>query len=150
MIKNRLKLSTQLSLCIMLMAAPIFMFSLGILYYHSRILIHQEVAKYSMNMLNTTMHRVRTFMGTIETAANTNTWMVEQNFRPDSLLSISRRIVRLNRHVNGCSITAEPDMFPEAGRYFSAYTIRQRLDGDGRGDTIITQREAEYDYNEQV
>lgn len=150
MIKNRLKLSTQLSLGIMLLAAPIFILSLGILYKHSQSLIHEEVAKYSMNMLNTTMHRVRTFMGTIETAANSNTWMVEENFRPDSLLSISRRIVRLNRHVNGCSITAEPDMFPEAGRYFSAYTIRQSQEDNGRGDTIITEREAEYNYYEQV
>lgn len=148
MIKNRLKLSTQLSLGILLFAAPIFILSIGVLYQQSRNLIHEEVARHSMNMLNTTMHRARTFIGTIETAANSNTWLVEENFRPDSLLSISRRIVRLNRHVNGCSITAEPDMFPEYGRYFSAYTIRQRQEGTA-GDTIITEREAEYNYYEK-
>ena len=153
MIKNRLRLSTQLTLGIMLMAIPIFILSLGFLYYQSRLLIHKEVTRYTMSMLNATMLRVRTFMGTIETAANSNVWKVEESFRPDSLLSYSRRVVQLNRHVHGCSITAEPDMFPQYGRYFSAYTIRQRRSDDykaGVTDTIITQREAEYNYYEKV
>ena len=151
MLKNRLRLSTQLSLGIMLIAAPIFILSLGVLYNQSRNQIHEEVSQYSMNTLKTTIHRVRTFMGTIETAANSNTWIVEENFCPEALMDISRRIVRLNRHVNGCSITAEPDMFPEYGRFFSAYTIRKSREGAaGTGDTIITEREAEYNYYEKV
>ena len=148
MIKNRLKLHTQLSLGILLMAAPIFVLTLGTVYYQSRQQIHYEVSQHLMNMLNTTMHRVRTYMSTIETAANSNVWMLEENFHPDTLMSVSRRVVRLNSHVNGCSVTAEPDMFPSYGRYFSAYTIRERQAGADT-DTIITEREAEYNYYEK-
>ena len=82
-------------------------------------------------MLNTTVQRVRNYMTTIETATESNTWLVKENFHPDSLLSITRRIVMLNSHVNSCSITAAPDVLPQYGRYFSAYSVRQ-------GDTIIT------------
>lgn len=149
MIKNRLKLSAQLSLGILLVAAPIFILSLRILYNQSQRQIHDEVSRHMMSMLSTTIHRVRTYMSTIETAANTNAWMLEENFHPDSLLSVSRRVVQLNSHVNGCSVTAEPDMFPQYGGFFSAYTIRQRRPG-GDTDTIITQREGVYDYFEKV
>ena len=49
----------------------------------------------------------------------------------------------LNHNVNGCSITTEPDMFPQYGRYFSAYSVKD-------GDTVITAREAEYEYFDKV
>ena len=142
---HRLKsrLSTKLALSIVLLAVPIFVLALGILFTQSRQYIRQEATKRANSTLNTTMQRVRNYMSAVETATNSTAWLVEENFTPDSLMSISRRIVRLNRHVNGCSITAEPDMFPQYGRYFSAYTIRSN-------DTILTEREAEYDYYEKV
>jgi hypothetical protein len=99
--------------------------------------------EHANSVLNTKLQRVRNFMSTVETATNTCAWLAEESFKPDSLLSISRRIVMLNSHVSGCSITAEPDMFPQLGRYFSAYTVRE-------GDSIISAREAEYDYYEKV
>lgn len=142
---NKLKrhLSAKLSLGILVLAVPMFILVLGILYLQSRYIIRQEATKRAGSALNTTVQRVRNYMTIVETATNANTWLVEENFTPDSLLSISRRIVQLNRYVNGCSITAEPDMFPQYGRYFSAYTIREN-------DTIMTAREAEYDYYEKV
>lgn len=68
--KNRRKLSRELILGVMLMATPVFILSLGILYWRSNNLIHQEVTDSTHSMLNTTLHRVRTYMGIIETAAN--------------------------------------------------------------------------------
>ena len=113
--KNRWKLSRELILGVMLMATPVFILSLGILYWRSNNLIHQEVTDCTHSMLNTTLHRVRTYMGTIETAANSNAWMLEENFRPDSLQSVSNRIVRLNDPVISSSVFAVPDMFREYG-----------------------------------
>jgi len=83
--------------------------------------------------------RVASLLGTIETAANSNAWLVTDQLRPDSLLALSRRVVLLNANINGCSISTEPGIFPKYGRYFSAYTIRD-------GDSIITVREAPYEY----
>ena len=142
---NRLQnhLSTKLGIGVVLMAVPIFILALGLLFVQSRSFIRHEAMERANSVLNTTMQRVRNYMAAIETATNANLWSIEENFNPDSLLSISRRVVMFNRHVNGCSITAEPDMFPQCGRYFSAYTIREN-------DTIITAREAAYNYYEKL
>ena len=136
-------LSMKLSLGILLLAAPLFVLSLGILYLQSRYFIHEEANDRAVSVLNTTMQRVRNYMATVETATNSNLWLVEENFHPDSLLALSRRIVQLNSHVNGCSISGEPYVFPECGRYFSVYTANQ-------GDTIISIREPDYEYFEKV
>ena len=138
-IGNRLGLSSKLNLSILVMAIPIFLLSMGLLFLQSRNDIFQEGEQSAFSALNTSMQQVRKYMLAVETATNSNLWLIEENFQPDSLLAISNRIVRLNIHVSGCSITAEPNMFPSVGRYFSAYTIRE-------GDSIVTQREAEYDY----
>ena len=138
-IGNRLGLSSKLNLSILVMAIPIFLLSMGLLFLKSRNDIFQEGEQSAFSALNTSMQQVRKYMLAVETATNSNLWLIEENFQPDSLLAISNRIVRLNIHVSGCSITAEPNMFPSVGRYFSAYTIRE-------GDSIVTQREAEYDY----
>ena len=133
------KLSTQLSFDIMLMAVPIFILSLGMLFKQSGILVHQKVEECSHSILNTEVQRVRVFMGTIETAANSNVWMLEENFRPDSLQSVSNRIVRLNTPVISSSVFVVPDMFKEYGHGFSLYTVNQ-------GGTVKTYCEPEYNY----
>ena len=138
----RRSLAMKLSLGILLMAVPIFLLALGIMFFQSRRFIRMEAMERANSALNTTLQRVRVYMGAIETATNSCEWLVEEDFQPDKLLELSNRIVRLNRHANGCSITAEPEMFPQYGRYFSAYSIRN-------GDSIETVREAEYEYFEK-
>ena len=132
-------MSSKLSLSIVLMAAPIFVIALGILFFQSRQFIRQEAEEHATSVLNTTTQRVRNYMSAVETATNANTWFVEHYFQTDSLLAISRRIVTMNRHVYACGISAEPDMFPQYGRHFSVYTIDQ-------GDAIVSLREPAYDY----
>ena len=131
-------LATKLMVSILLMAIPIFLISMGLVFVQSQKAIHQEAQERAVSTLNTTMQRLRNHMTIVETAANSSTWYAIEHFNPDSLLALTNRIVRLNRHVNGCSITAEPDMFPAIGR-FSAYTVQE-------GDSVLTKREADYDY----
>jgi signal transduction histidine kinase len=69
--------------------------------------------------------------------------MVEQQFQPEQILDFTSRIVRLNPHIDGCSISAEPNMFKKYGRYFSAYTVRET-------DTITTVIEEEYEYFQKI
>lgn len=146
----RQSLSLKLSLGILLLAMPIFVITLGVLFKYSRNLVRQEAVKRATSTLNTTSLRVAGYMKTIEDATNSNAWIIEQNFRPDTLLHFSRLIVMLNNNVGGCSITAAPDAFPEHGRYFSAYSVRlpkQTAQADSlREDSIATVLEAEYDY----
>ena len=137
------KMAPRLSLGIVLMAAPIFVLALGILYFQSRRYIHMEASERANSILNTTTQRVRNYMSAVETATNSNIWYAEEYFHPDSLLSLTRRIVTMNRHVNGCSISAEPEVFPQQGRYFSVYTADV-------GDTIVSVREPAYEYFDKV
>ena len=134
MIKIKDSLATKLGMSILLMAIPIFLISMGLVFMQSREAIHEEAMERANSTLNTTTQRIRNYLTTLETATNSNAWYAEKYFEPDSLLSLTHRIVRLNSHVNGCSITAEPNMFPKYGHNFSAYTVRE-------GDSILTQRE---------
>ena len=110
------RLSNKLSINIMLLAAPVFIISLGLFYLQSRYLIRKEAIERSNSILHTTVQRVSNYMRTIEVSTNANAWLLEENFRPDSLQSISQRIVQLNPHIISCSVSAIPDMFPQYGQ----------------------------------
>ena len=140
-------LAKELSFNIVLMAAPIFVLALGALFMQSRYFIRQEASERATSLLNTTLQRLRNYMSTIETSTNANTWLLEESFNPDTLLAVSHRIVNLNRHVHSCSISAEPDAFPQYGRYFSVYTTHITSKGI---DTIVTVREPDYEYFDRL
>ena len=139
----RKSFSTKLSLGILLMSVTIFVVSLGVLFTQSRHIIRNEAVGRANAVLNTTMQRITRNLMTIENATNSYSWMIERSFQPESLLDFTSRMVRLNPHIDGCSISAEPDMFKKYGRYFSAYTVR-------KPDTITTVVEQEYDYFHKI
>ena len=133
----------KLSLGILLMAVPIFILSLGILFVQSRNNVKKEAMEHANSVLNTAIQRVVRFMNNVETATDINDWEVTENLNPDSLLAYSRFIVMLNGNIDGCSISTEPNVFPKYGRYFSAYTVREK-------DTVTTVIEEEYEYFEKI
>jgi len=132
-------LSRKLSINIILLAVPIFVLSLGIFYLQSRYLIRQEAIERSNSILRTVIQRVSNYMGSIEAPTNANARLLEQHFTPDSLESISRRIVMLNPRILSCTVSIVPDMFPQYGRQFSVYTVND----DGK---ISTVRETDFNY----
>lgn len=139
----RESLALKLDITVLVLSVLIFALSLGVLYQHSGNAIKEEALQRATILLHTTAQRLASLLGTIETATTATSWMITESWQPDSLLALSRRVVTLNANVNGCSITAEPDEFPQLGRYFSAYTIRQ-------GDSIVTVREKPYNYYEKA
>lgn len=138
----RRSLATKLSVGILLMAVPLFVITLGVLFLQSRYLIRKEAQERAATILNTTLLSVRSSMSAVETATDANTWIFLEQFHPDSLLAFTRRIVFMNSHVHGCSFSAEPDVFPQCGRYYSVYTVR-------KGDTIMSERETPWEYFDQ-
>ena len=139
----RQSLSWKLSLGILLMAMPIFVLSIGILFQQSKEQVKQEATKHATSVLNTTMQRIHRYMNIIETATDINDWEVTTHLNPDSILAYSRFIVMLNGQIDGCSISTEPNTFPKYGRNFSAYTVRE-------GDSVTTVIEEPYEYFEKV
>ena len=143
MFNIRKSFSAKLSLGLLLLAVPIFLLSLGVLFTQSRHMIRVAAVGRANSVLSVTTERIGRYLMTIETATNSSCWLIERSFEPDSILAFTNRIVRLNPHVDGCSVSAEPDMFPSEGRHFSAYTVRE-------DDTITTVKEAEYEYFDRV
>jgi signal transduction histidine kinase len=140
--KIRHSLSLKLSLSVVLLAVVVFVVTLGVMFVQSRFMLRKDATERVTSLLNNTVLRVNSYMNTVETATNSNGWMAQEFLNPDSLLSFSHRVVLLNSHVCGCSITTEPDVFPQQGP-FSAYSIRE-------GDSIITIKEAAYEYYDQI
>ena len=135
MIKPQKSLSRKLSVTIILMAVPIFVLAMGIFYFWSRELYHQKSAERVFSIQRTAMQRIVKYMGAVETAAKSNSWLLEEYFTPDSLQSIAYRIVARNRSIISCSVGTEPDMFPQKVRYFSVYSFNN-------GDTIYSVSES--------
>ena len=67
-IGNRLGLSSKLNLSILVMAIPIFLLSMGLLFLKSRNDIYQEGEQSAFSALNTSMQHVRKYMMAVETA----------------------------------------------------------------------------------
>lgn len=139
----RHSLASKLTLSILLLTVPVFVVSLGILFTQSRAIVRQEAQQRAASVLNTTTQRLYRHLETIETATNVNAWLITEHLQPDSLLALTRLITLLNGNVDGCSITTEPGLFPQYGRYFSAYSVRQ-------GDSVVTEREKPYEYFDKV
>ena len=143
MLNIRKSFSRKLSFGILVLAVPIFILSLGVLFTQLRHMIRMEAVGRVSSVLNSTMHQLHRNLTTIENATNANVWQVERVFDPDSLITYCRRIVLMNPHIDGCSISAEPNVFPKYGRYFSVYTIRDK-------DTIMTEIEQKYEYFDRI
>ena len=142
MSKVRRTFSKRLSRTILILAIPLFVLSLGVFYKNTNRLLHKEAVQRSHTILSTTTQLVVNYLSSIESAARSNLWMLEENFNPDSLAIISHRIVSLNKSVLSCSVAAEPNTFPQYGENFSVYSVND-------GDSIRTELEPEFEYFEK-
>ena len=143
MSKTSQKLSRRLSLGITLLAVPIFIGTLGILFLQSSRLIRLEATERTSSILNKTTLDVRHFMNTIEVSTDANAWLLEENLTPDSIESISHRILKMNPNILSLSVSTEPDVLPQFGPHFSVYTVRD-------ANMINSYRETEYAYYDKL
>lgn len=146
----RKSLSTRLCLDILPIVMLVFTLSLGFLYWQSRNIIRQEAIDEASHVLDNTALRVKGHMLELETATRNILWLVNINHEQDSLLKYSHRIVANHPHINGCSITMEPDYYPGEQYGFSAYSVRLDNDDSSNKDSVVTVREADYDYYSKV
>ena len=140
----RRKLSLKLTFGIMLFLIAIFVVSLGILFMRSRQLVREEAMERAEQELDNVVMRVNGMMNEVETATMTARWhLTDDNLQPDSLLNFARRIVAMNPNFDGCSISTEPNYFPQIGRYFSVYAYH-------KGDSVVSKTEDPYEYFDKV
>ena len=147
----RQSLSTRLSFDILLIVVIVFSLSLGFLYWQSRNIIREEAIDEASHVLDNTALRVKGYMVEVETATRNIIWLVNlHNHVQDSLLKYTHRIVANHPNTNGCSITMEPDFYPGDKYGFSAYSVRLDEEPSSGKDSVVTVREAEYNYYDKV
>ena len=144
-------LSTRLCIDILLVVVLVFSLSLGFLYWQSRYIIREEAIDEASHVLDNTALRVKGYMVEVETATRNILWLVNlHTFDQDSLLKYTHRIVANHPNTNGCSITMEPDFYPGDTYGFSAYSVRLEEYSTPEKDSVVTVREADYNYYDKV
>ena len=147
----RQSLSTRLCLNILFVVVLVFSLSLGFLYWQSRNIIHEEAIDEASHVLDNTALRVKGYMVEVETATRNILWLVNLHTHDqDSLLKYTHRIVANHPNTNGCSITMEPDFYPGEKYGFSAYSVRLDEFSTPEKDSVVTVREADYNYYDKV
>ena len=133
-------ISTRLSLWTVVFAALVFNLSLALVAIRSRDTIRQEAVKTANQVLDNTVLRTNYILEDVESLADNLEWLIYKDIdNPDAMLELSRNIVLNNTFLNGCSISFEPDFYPQKGRYFSAYS-------NNNGRYVYTMQEGSDDY----
>jgi signal transduction histidine kinase len=126
MIAIRRSFSAKVILWVLLIAVPVFLASVGVLFWQSHKLIRAEAVERATGVLNGAMHRINRHLITAETATNTNAWMVEQSLNADSLLSFTIRITITNPFTDGCAISTEPGVIPQYPEGFMGVSFNDK------------------------
>lgn len=126
MTRIRLSFSTKVSLWVLLFSVPLFLASVGVLFWQSHKMIRNEAVHRASDVLVGAMHRINRYLITAQTATNSNAWLVEQSLRADSLLSFTNRITTTNPYTDGCAISTEPGTIPGHPDGFMAVSFNDK------------------------
>jgi len=139
----RQRLSLRLGLVIVLTITVAFLLLFNILFYRCRRFIQRAAIEHATQLLDNTAERITGIMDETETVTRFMALATPNHLKPDSLLVFTHRTLSENPFLMGFAISMEPYFFPEMGRYFSAYSLRQ-------GDSITTVREGPFEYFDAV
>jgi sigma-B regulation protein RsbU (phosphoserine phosphatase) len=137
------RLSLRLGLLIVLIIMVVFSLLFDFLFYRCKQLVRQVAIDKAVQLLDNTAERINGIMDETEIVTNYMATFTPQYLHPDSLLSFTHRTVANHSFLTGFAISMEPYYFPEMGRYYSAYSLREN-------DTISTVREGPFEYFEKI
>lgn len=139
----RQRLSLRLGLLIVCIVTVAFALLFDFLFYRCKRYVQRTALEHATQLLDNTTERINGIMEETELVTNFMAATTPRHLHPDSLLAFSRRTVQENTFLTGLAISMEPDFFPEMGRYFSAYSLR-----DWDTDSITTVCEGPFEYFE--
>ena len=137
------RLSLRLGLLIVLIITVMFSLLFDFLFYRCKYYVRQAAIERAVQLLDNTAERINGIMDETEAVTNYMARYTPRHLHPDSLLVFTRRTIIDYPFLTGFAISMEPYYFPEMGRYYSAYTVRQN-------DTITTVREGPFEYFEKI
>ena len=138
-------LSLRLGLIIVIIVTVVFSLLFDYLFFRCKRFIQNAAIERATQLLDNTAERINGIMDETELITNFMATTTPRHLNPDSLLVFTRRTVQENDFLTGFAISMEPDYFPEMGRYFSAYSLRDR-----ETDSITTVREGPFEYFDAV
>lgn len=137
------RLSIRLGLLIVLIITVVFSLLFDFLFYRCKYYVRQAAIERAAQLLDNTAERINGIIDETEVVTNYMAMYTPRHLHPDSLLAITHRTVADHSFLTGFAISMEPYYFPEMGRYFSAYSLREN-------DTISTVREGPFEYFEKI
>ena len=137
------RLSIRLGLLTVLIISVVFSLLFDFLFYRCKYYVRQAAIEKAVQLLDNTAERINGIMDETEVVTNYMAMYTPRHLHPDSLLAITHRTVADHSFLTGFAISMEPYYFPEMGRYFSAYSLREN-------DTISTVREGPFEYFEKI
>ena len=143
----RERLSLRLGFVIVLIITVVFTLLFGFLFYRCKRYIQRVAIVRATQLLDNTVVRINGIMDETELVTNHLAQTTSHHLHPDSLLVFTRRAIIENPFLTGMAISMEPNYFPEMGRYYSAYSLRDR---SSDVDSITTVREGPFEYFEAV
>ena len=143
----RQHLSLRLGLLIVLIVTVVFSLLFSYLLSRCRKFIQNAAIEHATQLLDNTAEHINGIMDETELVTNFMATTIPHHLHPDSLLTFTRRAIVENPFLTGMAISMEPNFFPEKGRYYSAYSLRDRTPGS---DSITTVREGPFEYFDAV
>ena len=137
------RLSIRLGLLTVLIISVVFSLLFDFLFYRCKYYVRQAAIEKAVQLLDNTAERINGIMDETEVVTNYMAMYTPRHLHPDSLLAITHRTVADHSFLTGFAISMEPYFFPEMGRYFSAYSLREN-------NTISTVREGPFEYFEKI
>lgn len=137
------RLSLRLGLLIVLIITVMFSLLFDFLFYRCKYYVRQAAIERAVQLLDNTAERINGIMNETEVVTNYMAMYTPRHLHPDSLLAFTHRTVSDYPFLTGFAISMEPYFFPEMGRYYSAYSLRQ-------DDTISTVREGPFEYFDKI
>ena len=137
------RLSLRLGLLIVLIITVMFSLLFDFLFYRCKYYVRQAAIERAVQLLDNTAERINGIMNETEVVTNYMAMYTPRHLHPDSLLAFTHRTVSDYPFLTGFAISMKPYFFPEMGRYYSAYSLRQ-------DDTISTVREGPFEYFDKI
>lgn len=133
-------LSSRIVLYVLVFCILLFVISLGAFYLFSKKQIETMTYSNAESTANQLVYRTEQVLLPITKIANNYKWIIEHTtMDPDSIYSITRKILENNAEVIGSAIAFDPYFFKDQGKYFSPYSYREN-------DTLKTMQLGTPDY----
>lgn len=121
--------SMRLSLYIGAITFAVFAIATLIFLYGSKTIVKEEAIRHANSELTATINQIKDILHQVQTATSNMEWGIEEYaHQPDSMWTITRKMLEKNSIIMGSAVAFEPNFYPEKGEIYSPYSYRDEND----------------------